>query len=65
MQKIIFATSRQDALAKCAELGVQFVDVIWVMNLQLLGAMDISEAQLFVTEGFIQTPAYAEVAPLL
>lgn len=66
MQKvIIFATSRQDALAKCQELGLQFLEVTWVMNLQLLGSMDISEHQLIATESFQEMPAFAEVAPLL
>ena len=61
IQTIVFATNRLDAMTYCAnELGVPFEDVVWVMNLQLLGDADTSQADIHFTDAFTEMPAYAE-----
>lgn len=64
-QILIFAVNARDALVKCKELGVEFEDVTWVMNYQLLGGMDFSHYAVFYTEAFTQVPAYAEAYEML
>lgn len=39
MSILIFAETPLDALAKCIELGVEFKDVIWVREYDMLGDM--------------------------
>ena len=61
MRKIlIFATSPRDAIVKCRELGVEFESVLWVMNYQLLGGMDVSDFEVHYTNAFRLVPAFAE-----
>lgn len=62
---IVFATSRQDAKAACAESGLDFDKVVWVMNLQLLGNMDRTGIPMYASMAFRETPAWTEVAALL
>jgi hypothetical protein len=62
IQTIVFATNRADAEAYCRDdLGVPFEDVVFVMNFQLLGDADTSQADVHCTTAFMQVPAYAEV----
>ena len=61
MRKIlVFATSAPDALGKCIELGVEFHEVVWVMNYQLLGGIDYSDHEVYYTDTFTLMPAYQE-----
>lgn len=61
IQTIVFATSRTDAKTYCEDsLGVPFEDVVWVMNAQLLGDADTSQADVHFTEDFTEMPAYPE-----
>lgn len=61
IQTIVFAASRKDAQDYCAdELGVPFEDVVWVLNAQLLGDADTSQAEVHYTDTFKEMPAYSE-----
>lgn len=57
---LIFAVNARDALVKARELGVEFEDITWVMNYQLLGGVDFSHYAVFYTDAFKQVPAYTE-----
>jgi hypothetical protein len=58
---LIFATSALDALAQCQELGIEFEDAVWVMNVNLLGDLDVSKHVKHSTPLFRQMPAYSDV----
>ena len=60
MKIVIFAVNRLDAQQKAHELGVEFEDVIWVMNWNLLGWMDLEGVKFHFTDSFKDMPAYAE-----
>lgn len=61
MKKIIvFAVNRIDAQAKAHELGVEFEQVTWVMNWNLLGYTDLEGAKFHFTDAFKDMPAYDE-----
>lgn len=61
IQTIVFAVNRRDAMQYCeTELGVPFEDVVFVMNAQLLGDADTSQAEVHYTDAFMEVPAYPE-----
>lgn len=62
IQTIVFAVNRRDAQEYCeTALGVPFEDVVFVMNVQLLGDADTSQAEVHCTNAFMDMPAYTEV----
>lgn len=61
---LIFAVNARDALEQCMELGVDFDQVVWVMNPALLGEMDVSKHQVHATPMFRQMPAFVDAKRL-
>ncbi len=57
---ILFATSREDATAYCVNNGLKFEDVIFVLNIQLLGNMPTAGHPFHITEAYKEVPAYYE-----
>lgn len=57
---VIFAVNARDAQLQCEELGVDFDQVVWVMNPALLGEMDVSGHQPYATPMFRQMPAFID-----
>lgn len=59
---IVFAVSIEDARAAIAQLGLEFDETIWVMNIQLLGSADYTGYKAVFTEAFTSTPAFVDAA---
>lgn len=58
---VLFATSNLDAKNYCEINGLNFDDVVWVLNYQLLGETGLKDAsEIHHTELFKQMPAYNE-----
>jgi hypothetical protein len=57
---VIFAVNQQDALAECDRRGLEFDDVLWVLNAQLLSGHDMEGVTVIHTDTFKKMPAYAE-----
>lgn len=64
MKTIIFAVNAQDAHNACAEHGLVFEEVVWVLNAQLLSGLDIDGARVIYTPMFQMMPAYAEASAM-
>ncbi len=60
MATILFATSRVDAQNFCNESGLDFDSVVWVLNPQLLGGMEVDKSEVYYTETFRQMPVFSE-----
>lgn len=63
MQTIVFATSRKDAQEYCERNDLDFDNVVWVMNVQLLGELTDEQrrdANVHFTADYMEMPAYIE-----
>lgn len=59
MQTVVFATSRVDAIDLCEARGLEFDQVVWVLNDQLLGGGVVeSEVVPYYSDLFMEMPAY-------
>lgn len=57
---VLFATSRTDAVNYCNENNLDFDSVVWVLNPQLLGGIEVDTSEVYYTDTFRQMPVFRE-----
>ncbi len=61
MKIVVFAATPVDAVEYCKDAGLEFTEVVWVMNYQLLGEKGLTDVdEVRYTDLFRLMPAFAE-----